>query len=160
MKQQTLSDIEYANRRRITKREDFLRTMDELIPWEPWVARIRPHYYSGRKGRRPRDLETMLRMYLLKHWYTLSDEGIEDAINDSYAMREFMRLDFLKEQVPDASTLMRFRALLRESGLEEAILSEMDERIREAGFKFHAGVMADASLIRTTRRKPSHQNEQ
>ena len=29
----------------------------------------------------------MLRMYLMQIWFNLSDEGIEDAIYDSYAMR-------------------------------------------------------------------------
>lgn len=31
-KQITFSDIEYGNRKRITQREEFLDTMEELIP--------------------------------------------------------------------------------------------------------------------------------
>ena len=31
-KQITFSDIEYGNRKRITKREDFLDIIDEIIP--------------------------------------------------------------------------------------------------------------------------------
>jgi len=34
MKQQTFSDIEYMNRRKKTKREEFLEAMDKIIPWE------------------------------------------------------------------------------------------------------------------------------
>ena len=34
MKQQTFSDIEYSGRGRITRREEFLDTMNEIIPWE------------------------------------------------------------------------------------------------------------------------------
>lgn len=34
MKQQTFSDIEYSNRRKKTKREEFLESMDQIIPWE------------------------------------------------------------------------------------------------------------------------------
>lgn len=33
-KQITFSDIEYRNRKRITKREEFLDIMEEIIPWE------------------------------------------------------------------------------------------------------------------------------
>ena len=33
MKQQTFSDIEYSGRKRVTKREEFLNIMDEIIPW-------------------------------------------------------------------------------------------------------------------------------
>ena len=34
----------------------------------------------------------MLRMYLMQIWFNLSDEGIEDSIYDSYAMRTFMHI--------------------------------------------------------------------
>ena len=104
MKQQTFSDIEYANRRRTTKREAFLDSMESIIPWKDWVELIRPFYPQGKRGRRPIEIETMLRMYLMQNWFNLSDVGIEDAIYDSYAMRKFMRLDFLNQQVPDATT--------------------------------------------------------
>jgi IS5 family transposase len=53
----------------------------------------------------------------LQCWFNLSDEGIEDAIYDSYALRSFMKLNFVDEQVPDASTLLKFRHLLEECGI-------------------------------------------
>ena len=36
-------------------------------------------------------------MYLLQVWFNLSDPGTEDAIYDSYAMRKFTGIDFLKD---------------------------------------------------------------
>ena len=61
--------------------------MDEVIPWSCGVGLIKPFYYAdkrdGKKGRKPKALETMLRMYLLQVWFSLSDEGVEDAIYDS-----------------------------------------------------------------------------
>ncbi len=105
MKQQTFSDIEYSNRKRKTKRKEFLAAMDEIIPWKYWVDMIRPYYPSGKCGRPPRDIEVMLRMYLMQNWFNLSDAGIEDEIYDSYAMRSFMQIDFLTEQVPDATLI-------------------------------------------------------
>ena len=83
MKQHTFSDLEYASRRRQTKRENFLNSMNEIIPWSQWVEMVRPHYPKGDRGRKPLEIETMLRMYLLQNWFNLSDEGIEDAIYDS-----------------------------------------------------------------------------
>ena len=67
MKQQTFSDVEYSGRARITKREEFLDTMNmnEVIPWEEWVGLIQPFYYEGRRGRPPRGIGKMLPMYLL-----------------------------------------------------------------------------------------------
>jgi IS5 family transposase len=51
MNQQTFSNIEYSGRTRITKREEFLDTMNEIIPWEEWVDLIKPFYYKGNRGR-------------------------------------------------------------------------------------------------------------
>lgn len=47
----------------------------------------------------------MLWMYLLQGWFNLSDEGVEDAIYDSYAMRKFMGINYMEEGAPDATTL-------------------------------------------------------
>ena len=64
--QQSFTDMEYSNRKKKTKREEFLEMMDEIIPWDEWVSVIVPIYPSGRRGRPTRGIETMLRMYLLK----------------------------------------------------------------------------------------------
>ncbi len=73
-KQQTFSDVEYSGRKRVTKREEFLKIMDEIIPWDEWVEFVRPYYPSGERGRPPRGIELMLRMYLLQVWFNMSDE--------------------------------------------------------------------------------------
>ena len=108
----SFTDVEHSKRRRVSRREQFVDTMDATIPWSRWVGLIEPFYYSGHRGRKPKALETMLRMYLLQAWFSLSDEGVEDAIYDSYAMRRFLGLDFTVEQVPDATTLLHVRHLL------------------------------------------------
>ncbi len=79
--------------------------MDEIIPWEEWVDRIRPYYTAGKWERPPMGIEKMLRMYLLQIWFNLSDPATEDAIYDSYAMRKFTGIDFMTEAVPDETTL-------------------------------------------------------
>ena len=114
--QSTFSDVEYLNRKRISKREEFLDSMNEIVPWDRWIGLIKPFYPNGKRGRPTRGIETMLRMYLLQIWFNLSDEGMEDAIYDSYCMRKFMGLDFLTESVPDATTLLKFRHLLEKHG--------------------------------------------
>ena len=80
MGQISFTEAEYLKRRRRTKREEFLDLMDGIIPWKEWEEIIRPYYYKNTRGRRAKDIETMLRMYLMQNWFNLSDEGIEDAI--------------------------------------------------------------------------------
>ncbi len=153
MNQQTFADVEYSHRKRKTKREEFLGIMDELVLWEHWVDVIRPHYAAGRRGRPPRGIETMLRMLLLKRWFSLSEAGLEDAIYDSYAMRGFMHIDFLNEQVPSAATLRRFHRLLKKHGIEEQFLADIDHRLKEAGYSIRTKELTDAAIVKTRSRK-------
>jgi len=147
MKQTTFTDIEYANRKKITKREEFLDMMEEIIPWDEWIEIIRPYYYVGKYGRKPRGIELMLRMYLLQIWFTLSDEGVEDSIYDSYAMRKFMKIDFSSEQVPDATTLLKFRHIIEENGIGKMLFDAQNRFFNEHGYIMRGGSIVDATII-------------
>ena len=147
MKQQTFSDIEYGGRARTTRREEFLDTMNEIIPWEEWVGLIQPFYYEGKRGRPAKGIEKMLRMYLLQGWFNLSDEGVEDAIYDSYAMRKFMGINFLQEKSPDATTLLKFRRILENSGLGKAMFEGIVRDLESAGQLMRGGSIVDATII-------------
>ena len=151
VEQPSFTDLEYGNRRRVSRREQFLESMDETIPWDVWVGLIEPFYYAekrgGKKGRKPKPLETMLRMYLLQVWFSLSDEGVEDAIYDSYAMRRFMRLNFAVEQVPDATTLLHFRHLIEKHGLGEKLLAAQTAMFDEQGWIMRGWSIVDATII-------------
>ena len=147
MKQQTFSDYEYSNRKRKTKREEFLEIMDEIIPWDEWISIIIPYYPSGKRGRPPIGIEIKLRMYLLQVWFNLSDEGTEDAIYDSYAMRKFVGINFLEEDVPDATTLLKFRRLLEKHGLNKLFFEAINRVMVETGHMLKGGSVVDATII-------------
>lgn len=85
-----------------------------------------------------------------KDWFNLSDEAVEDAIYDSYAMRNFMGINFLEEQAPDATTLLKFRHLLEEHHLGEAIFEDIKERLEQAGLMMRGGTIVDATIIHST----------
>ncbi len=76
----SLSDYEYSNRKKKTKRDEFLEIMDGIIPWDEWGGVFMPFYCKGQRGRPPKGVEVMLRMYLPQCRFHLSDEGVEDAI--------------------------------------------------------------------------------
>ncbi len=145
--QLSLTDVEYEARKRKTKKEEFLKTMDEIIPWDEWVSYIKPYYPDGKRGRKPIEIETKLRMYLLQVWYNLSDEGCEDAIYDSYAMRRFMGLNFLEQDVPDATTLLHFRHLLEEHGISKTFFDAINRTLDKAGVIMKGGTVVDATII-------------
>ena len=114
MKQDIFTNIEYSMRKKKTRREEFLKIMDEIIPWDEWVGVIEPYYPRGKRGRPPMRIEKMLRMYLLQIWFNLSDPATEDAIYDSYAMRKFTGIDFMTEVEDTVTAAQDFQDLLPE----------------------------------------------
>ena len=92
-------------------------------------------------------LSKMLRMYLLQVWFNLSDEGVEDAIYDSYAFRKFMGINFNEEQVPDATTLLKFRHLLEENHLGEQMFKAINYVLEQGGAMMKGGTIVDATII-------------
>ena len=147
-RQTTFADIENASRRRTTKRDEFLRQMDAAIPWAALVALVRPHYYAGERGRRPVGVERMLRMYLLQLWFNLSDEGVEEAVYDSRAFSEFMGVSFgLGDQVPDATTLLKFRRIIESKGLAAEILACVNGILEAGGVMMRGGSIVDATIV-------------
>ena len=147
MNQMTFSDVENSGRKKVTQKEKFLREMEAIIPWGEWVAKIAPHYPAGKRGRPPRGIEVMLRMYLLQIWFSLSDEGLEDAIYDIYAFQRFLGINFMEEQVPDATTLLKFRHLLEKHNICEALFKDIVERLDAAGLMMRGGTIVDATII-------------
>jgi len=144
---ESFADLEYQGRKRKTKRDVFLELMDEIIPWEEWVAIVKPYYFDNKTGRPARGIETMLRMYLLQSWFNLSDEGTEEAIYDSYAFRKFMGIDFVSEQAPDATTLCKFRKLLNDNGIAEMFFDAVTGFLTEHGRMMQGGTIVDATII-------------
>ena len=75
-----LSSLDFAAKKKRTKRDVFLTEMAAVVPWGALEALIEPHYpkVGPQGGRRPFPLSTMLRIYCLQQWYNLSDPGAEE----------------------------------------------------------------------------------
>ncbi|MCM8598809.1 MAG: IS5 family transposase, partial [Candidatus Accumulibacter sp.] len=156
MKQISFSEAEFAGKKRVTRRERFLAEMERVIPWQEVLAVIEPHYPKGKRGRPPIGLERMLRVYLVQHWYSLSDEGVEDAITDSQALRGFVGIDLSRESAPDATTLLQFRHLLEEKELTKAVFAAINAQLTAQGLMMREGTIADATILAAP---PSVKNE-
>ena len=128
MKQQTLAMAAdqgggFERYRRATKRDVFLATMNEIVPWSELCKLIEPHYPKPGNGRPPVGLQRMLRMYFVQHWFNLADEACEEALLDSTALRRFVGIDLGRERVPDGTTLLKFRRLLEKHKLGAALFA-------------------------------------
>jgi IS5 family transposase len=152
MKQQSLAAAAdqgagFEQHRRATKRDVFLATMNEIVPWAELCAVIEPHYPKPGNGRPPVGLERMLRMYFVQHWFNLADEACEEALLDSTALRRFVGIDLGRERVPDGTTLLKFRRRLEDKKLGERLFAAVGQVLQARGLKLGAGTIVDATLI-------------
>ena len=56
-------------------------------------------------------------------------------------MRNYVGINFLEEQVPDATTLLKFRHLLEKHNLGEAIFNDIKERLQQSGLMMRGGTI-------------------
>lgn len=146
--QKSFSDLEYANKKKLTRRDRFLAEIEMITPWEQLQQAIEPFYPKVvGAGRPPIGLARMLRMYVTQQCFGLSDEGIEDAIYDSQAIRAFVGIDLNRESAPDATTLLKFRHLLEAKGLTKKIFDTINDHLAEKGLMMREGTIVDATLI-------------
>ena len=148
MSQRSFASAEYAMKKKRTRREKFLGEMERIVPWARLIAVIEPLYpSSGRVGRQPIGVATMLRMYCMQQWYGLADEALEDALYDSQALRDFVGIDLSRQSVPDATTLLKFRHLLQDNNLTRALFDEINAHLGQKGLLMRAGTIVDATII-------------
>ncbi len=147
-KQQTFAGEAWKRKGKVTRRERFLAEMDAVIPWDRLFELIRPHYYApSGQGRKPHDLEQLLRIYFLQQWFDLSDPAAEDAIYDSESMRRFAGVELGDDKVPDESTILRFRHFLEREGLTEGIFEAVKDLLAEKRLTLRSGTIVDATII-------------
>jgi IS5 family transposase len=159
MDQLSFASLDFAVKKKRTRRDVFLAEMAAVVPWGAFEEVIAPHYpkIGPKGGRRPFPLATMLRIYCLQQWYNLSDPGAEEALYDIQSMRTFCGLELGRDAIPDETTILNFRHLLERHALTKAIFAAVAEHLEAKGEMLRVGTIVDATLIAAS---PSTKNRQ
>jgi transposase, IS5 family len=157
MKQTTFASAAWDKKGKITRRERFLTEMDAVIPWSRLLGLIEPHYPKAGKGTQPKPMEQMLRIYFMQNWFNLSDPQAEDSLYDIESMRRFAGIELLGHDIPDETTILRFRHLLEQHQLTERIFAEIRSLLEEKRLLLKSGTIVDATIIAAP---PSTKNEE
>lgn len=131
-----------------TRRAQFLGEVGRLLPWDEWESMIAPHYPKRGRGRPPYPLRPLLRLYLLRQWFALSDLGAQEVATDSVAVREFLGLGLTWDRAaPDESTILNFRRLMDRRGLGRKIDAVVADSLGRQGWKIRPGEIAEAGIL-------------
>ena len=156
--QLSFATLDYAGKKKRTKRDVFLAEMAAAVPWSVLEAVIAPHYpkEGPQGGRRAFPIAVMLRIYCLQQWYNLSDPGAEEALYDIQSMRAFCNLELGRDPIPDETTILNFRHLLEAHELTKTVFEAVAEYLEARGALLRGGTIVDATLIAAS---PSTKNE-
>lgn len=109
MKQMTLATAGFERYSKATRRAEFMVAMDRVVPWGRFCAFMSLVYPQAGNGRPPIELERMIRILCVQHWFILSAPALEESLFDSVSMCRFVGINLGRESVPDETTVCKFR---------------------------------------------------
>ncbi len=131
---------------------------------ERLLALIEPHYPKAGNGTQPKPMEQMLRIYFMQNWFNLSP-----SLSSSRTRKPRIRsttssrcavsagIELMGHDIPDETTILRFRHLLEQHHLTERIFAEIRSLLEEKRLLLKSGTIVDATIIAAP---PSTKNEQ
>lgn len=125
----------------------FLNQMDIVIPWDKLVREIEQKRKKYKVGRNRVATKLMLKIYFLQLWYNLSDPATEEEIYDRITFQKFLDIDINNDQIPDESTILRFRHFLEENKLQERMFRVINKILEKEGLLIKEGTTVDATII-------------
>jgi len=150
-----MSFFEYAVKDRLGK-ENQLVKIESLIEWQPIKEKLACVYKNEYKviaGVKPYSSLSMFKALLLQSWHSLSDAKLEEALK--------VRIDFMlfigvgiEHDVPDETTICRFRNRLVSKGLDKWLFQEVNHQLEMRGLKVEkaTGAVVDATVIESAAR--------
>jgi IS5 family transposase len=148
--QRSFLDVEIEQQ---SGRSGFLDRVDAVVDWRCLDAHWKGLY--GKTGKPSHPPLVAFKMLLLQHWFEgLSDEDVEWQCRDRLSFRKFLGVSRAKE-IPDATTLVRFRSRLLQAGVMQAVFDEVTRQLDRAGLLLRRGTLVDATVIESARTPPS-----
>lgn len=133
-------------------RNDSLERIVEVVDWKR-IAAVVGELHISEEGRPSYPPLMMVKVLLLGQWHQLSDEGLELALQDRLSFLRFCGIG-VDEPTPDRNTIWRFRRLLAERGLDQALLAEVGRQLEQHELVVKKGTLLDATLVAAQAAKP------
>lgn len=138
---------------RRTSKNTFFNQMNIIINWKSISNIINIGYKVGisATGKPSYDGLLLFKMLLIGIWYDLSDREVEEMANENLSAMKFCGLQ-LENEVPDHSSLCRFRKQLTDNKVFELLFDEINNQLEAHGILVKSGCKIDATITESERR--------
>lgn len=151
--QVSLLDSAFNRRKKRSRSDDLLKKINQFVDWKKLEVICQPMYKSSRRGRPTVPIQFSLKCLILQYLYNLSDPALEDALIDRFSFQRFLGISF-ETDIPDFSTIWRFRERLSKAGLLEQLFDAVLEQLEQRNTILRRGTLIDATLVQAARRPP------
>lgn len=130
--------------------------LHDLIDWSAIESKLVGLYKrekSGAGGPEPYSPLSMFKLVLLGQWHRLSDMQMEQALKVRLDFLVFCGFD-LGAELPDYSTICRFRNRMVAARLDDKLLAEINRQLADRGLKVNEarGAIIDATIVESAAR--------
>lgn len=155
----SLLDSALSRRKKRSRSDSLLQKIEQVVDWHKLEVICRPMYKDSRRGRPSIPIQFSLKCLILQYLYNLSDPALEDALIDRMSFQRFLKIGF-DTDIPDFSTLWRFRERLSKAGLLDRVFTSVVEQLEKQGITLRRGTLIDATLVQAARRPPRNDDIQ
>ena len=158
MDQLSFASLDYAAKKKRTKRDVFLAEMATVVPWVALEAVIEPRYpeAGANGGRRSFPLAVMLRIYCLQQWYNLFRSRRRRSSLRPMLDARVRRSGARTRRNSRRDDHLELPASLERHELTKAVFAAVSELLEARGALLRGGTIVDATLIAAS---PSTKNE-
>ena len=112
----------------------FLLRLNKLLNWQDLEILLKKAYSVGSSsnGRPAFGAVLLFKCLLLQYFYALSDEQLQEQIQDRLSFRKFLGLG-LEDAVPDATRFCRFRKALTDADIWDMLLLQVNKQLQKHG---------------------------
>jgi len=135
-------------RHKKTQLQQFLSSMDTLLPWKTLIAEVNPYCIAMERAYPCEHLEMMLRIYFVQDWFAWSDDDMEDALHENVSIRFFVGRSLELYSAPDAAAIAAFRDGLERHGLADRLLARVDRHLLENQYVLRRGTLLSPVVAR------------
>lgn len=152
----SILDSAFSKRRKRSRSDELLKRINTFVNWDKLEAIAEQAFSSTRRGRPTVPIKFSLKCLILQYLYNLSDPALEDSLIDRFSFQRFLSISF-EEEIPDFTTIWRFRERLIKADLLEKIFDAVIENLERRKVVLRRGTLIDATIVQAAR-NPKKQN--
>jgi len=148
----SILDGAFNSRTKRSRSDALLEKLADAVDWKRLAEISKGVFKDTRRGRPTIPVEFSLKCLFLQYLYNLSDPALEDALIDRLSFQRFLGISFDRD-IPDFSTIWRFRERLTNSGLFNRLFEAVVADLEAEGMVLRRGTLVDATIVHAARKQ-------